>query len=531
MRRTLLAVCGGGAAILALGVLANCVSDPREGEAVTVTPGCTPSDLNASPTSPESTVLAFVNQAQALAMQAQDVETQLMTICNKMDTDLGLATGMTVGSACAPIAARTAAAFHDQPPAVGSAPPAWFNFGYATSCHTDPTAAAACVATCSGPCAVSDCVEGGLSGVCSGTCTGNCILSGTNPCSGECEGSCNPEVNVCNGECIGTCKGPVTSGYCASGCSGTPPIFSPGPFVGVCEGTCTGLCCANGTPAGSSTCNPVNGGLPPPPVPPDGGGTEAGGGDGGADGGSGPPDAGGPEPDAAVANGNCFKDSMGNLLLCRGTCSSGSSGQCAAACAAPTADGGPEFYAGVCQGTCAGNCVTGATGSNAGASGCTGAADGGPPSCDGLCITATGSAGATCAGVCQGQCSGAINNPTCSKLTCQANTECQNACAVAAALTLMCQPPDVVEVEAVTDAALYAELVANGPQLAVQLQRLSTYRNAVSLIAQQTDSDFAAINATGDLVRACIQTGATAVATANTALQAATAADPTTIKQ
>jgi hypothetical protein len=84
-----------------------------------------------------------------------------------------------------------------------------------------------------------------------------------------------------------------------------------------------------------------------------------------------------------------------------------------------------------------------------------------------------------------------------------------------------------VEVEAVTDPLLYKELKANGPQLAAIAQTVSQLRSAAGFIAQQTVGDFNAIDAGGDLVRACIARGNVAVTQAQSTLASLAQADVT----
>jgi hypothetical protein len=68
-----------------------------------------------------------------------------------------------------------------------------------------------------------------------------------------------------------------------------------------------------------------------------------------------------------------------------------------------------------------------------------------------------------------------------------------------------------------------------GPALATVLQQLAAYRTAEGFIAQQTVSDFTAIGATGDRVRACVLHGNDEFAKADTAIKSAATADPTRI--
>src|ERR1039457_2926802 len=119
----------GATRLIAFGVLTDCVTDSREDQSVQVVSNCDLTKLDLSPSSPEATLNAYVNSAEALATAAQDVDTQLTAICTQMDTDLGLSpTGTDAVGACSPIAKRVSAAFSAAPPPpAGPAPPPWFN--------------------------------------------------------------------------------------------------------------------------------------------------------------------------------------------------------------------------------------------------------------------------------------------------------------------------------------------------------------------------------------------------------------------
>jgi hypothetical protein len=120
-------------------------------------------------------------------------------------------------------------------------------------------------------------------------------------------------------------------------------------------------------------------------------------------------------------------------------------------------------------------------------------------------------------------CSGSLN--------CGQNTECGLACQVEGALGATCTPPDSVEVEAVSDPALYAELKKYGPQLAVLLDTVALLRSADGAINQQTIADFQNATDAGatDNTRQCIIQGQTASTQAHTGIQAITSADPTIV--
>lgn len=482
----------GGAALLAIGgvtLLVKC-DDPREDESVTVVTSCAPDAgvferLSTDPSSPQSTVVAYVNAAESLAAKVAEMDNLLRDGCNDVDTALNIPTGSDPESACQPLAQVITTIRKTQPLPPGPPPPSWFGISFAPSCHVDPNALAACLNTCSvsdaGACDNSHCSPATQSaGTCNGTCIGTCTTTATGDasvdCRGECQGTCSnfgpdggPISNLCGGECNGVCPGSSYNGYCATGCGNASS--SSKLFTGECDGTCTGTC--NGTV--------VNGGIP--------------------DGGLG--------PEAGVPN-NSDGDCTG---LCVGWCSSNAYGGCPFPCA-----GAPSFKGGVCTNPCSNTCVSGTGG------GCGG-------TCDGVCVTATGDAGAPCSGICNGVCSGTVSSPICNGgLACGQNIECNNACTAAAAATVTCDPPASIEVEAVSRLDVYNALKSKGAKIGEALQMLSILRTAEGYVDQRSLTDFAAVGATGELVRACAARGQTAVEQANAGITAAIAANPTSLK-
>jgi hypothetical protein len=141
-----------------------------------------------------------------------------------------------------------------------------------------------------------------------------------------------------------------------------------------------------------------------------------------------------------------------------------------------------------------------------------------------------GVGGGTCEGNCVGTCSQAFDSPTCSgTLACGQNLECNNACEATAALSFTCAPPADIELESVTDVALYAAIKKHAGALAVASQTLLALRNAESFIQNRALSDFEAIPGLvgGSLVRACVLRGQTAVGNADVLINTAVNADPT----
>jgi hypothetical protein len=473
-------------AVVGVVLLVEC-ADPREDEQVSAVTSCAPDAgvferLSTAPSSPESSVVAYVNAAESLVTKTAQMNQLLIDGCNDVDTELGIATGTDLETACQPLAQLASTVVKNQPPASSTGPAVapWFGMTVPPVCTVDPNARATCLNSCSaGQCDNTHCSAGQLQGTCNGTCVGDCVVTadpdaGT-PCVGQCRGLCSnltadggAAPNACTGECNGVCGGQTANGFCAKGCGNAASSSSL--FTGECDGTCTGSCDGN----------PINGGVP--------------------DGGLGP-EAGLPNN----ADGNCKG-------LCVGWCSSNAYGGCPFPCA------GPSFKGGVCSpGTCISTCISG-TGA-----GCSG-------SCDGTCTSSTGDAGATCSGVCLGTCNGTLTNPTCgSTLACGQNTECNDACEAASGATVTCGVPGSLEVETLSNLKLYNALKAKGQKIGEALQMLALLRSAEGFVDNRQLSDFAAIGASGEVVRACFARGQTAVKQASANIAAASAADPTAV--
>jgi hypothetical protein len=451
----------------------NCLSDPRASESVQVISTCDLDALDATPSSPEATVKVFVQAAQALAQASTAQSNTLLQLCNDIDKDLGLVGGTDLQSACEPIVKREEAIENVSGPNSSG----WFGFTYPPTCQTDPTAEASCIAKCAGECDLSKCSLP-VQGTCPGDCTGTCSTSANaGTCNGSCQGTCNNDtLNACPGECIGTCASAYL-GACTTGCDNS--------FLGHCGGTCTGLCdqvLIND--GGAFVC--TDGGCPD--------GAQAG-------------------PPPSNADGNCTG-------VCAGVCSSNASGSCASPCSG-------TFSGGVCQGPCTGECISG---QGAGCAVSPGGAGAKPTTCDGVCTSPTGDAGAHCAGLCQGTCSQPVKDARCTgALKCGQNVLCADACSAQSTVTTTCGQPDAVEVEAISDPQLYAELKHFGPQLAAVAQTVALLRTAAGYVTQQTVADFQQIGASGDLVRACVASASTATEQAQSTLETLSQQDITVL--
>lgn len=437
-------------------VLVSCLSDPREGEAVSVVASCDLTKLSTSPTSPQSSLLAFAQAAELLSQSTTAAEAELRDACNAITADMGLPPGADVASACKPIAAKA-----DEVSKPGGRPPPggphFVDILYAPNCTAAPKALEECLSGCAGPCDSTKCDQPQQAGTCAGDCTGQCITTGTDiPCRGQCVGELpiKGAPQFCNGECAGICTGVPFVGECGGACVKQ--------FTGNCAGTCTGLC--NGNPineldAGVSDAGDAEAGPPPSGAPP-----------------SNPP-------------GNCKG-------FCVGMCSSGSNGACYGAPCLDFADaGGPPglaaFTGGNCyafSGQCAGTCVS-ALGSGA-LSTCTGECTAVKKACDGVCV---------------GGCTGTLSNTTCTgELRCGQNSECSNACHATALLKTVCAEPKSIEVYAVTDPAFGAILKKGAPRLGKVVTRLASLREAVGFISSRAYGDFIALGVQGDLARTCV---------------------------
>jgi hypothetical protein len=428
------------------------------------------------------------------------VEAELTSVCNAINPDLGLpTTGTDSISACKGISARISAIIQKEPPAPPGSTSAtdWVELHFPPSCALPPGTLESCLAKCAGPCDPSKCAPGKLSGTCPGTCAGTCTQTGDAvPCNGQCIGETGLDGGSCQGECTGVCSAQAWAGQCTGSC--------PAGFTGVCGGTCTGLC--NGVPIGTT-------------------GMDSGAGDAESEAGDGGTEA------AAAAPGTFKKPPGGDdgncTGLCVGLCSSGANGDCKGPCLT-FADAGPpigQFTAGFCGagGTpaqCTGACVV-ATG-NGSISTCNGTCtQDNVPSCAGICRTVPDAGG----------CTVPLTNAFCEgNVSCGQNTECNNACQATAALAQVCTDPKLVQIYSVSDPVLFATLQKNGPALGKVVNELTQLRNAFAFIGNRAFGDFNALGLSGDLVRACVAEGNTNVATANTAINNAVSANPSTRK-
>jgi hypothetical protein len=117
-------------------------------------------------------------------------------------------------------------------------------------------------------------------------------------------------------------------------------------------------------------------------------------------------------------------------------------------------------------------------------------------------------------------------------LNCGQNAECALACKVKEATTVTCTAPASVEVEAVSDIALYNALKKFGPQLATALQTISILRTAQGAVEQRTLANFANLAPNGSLSameRTCVAQGQSAANQAHTLFLSLAAADPTIV--
>lgn len=449
-------------------LLVNCFSDDRAEEPVKVLSDCDVARLSVDPASPEATVKVFVETADALKTAADALTKQYVDLCNVVNGELGASAGADIATACQPINQRASIIRKRQPPNSAPLPIRWFNLAAPPTCTVDSNVTAQCLATCGAPCDLSKCT-GATTGSCPGTCVGTCATVGKGACVGSCRGECEPYLlDFCVGECQGSCTSGNYEAECAGGCDTD--------FNGTCGGTCTGTCDGN----------PIN-------VV-----------DGGADAGSQAP--------PSNADGNCTG-------LCKGVCSSKASGACGNSCSG-------KYSGGLCLGLCTGNCISG------GGSGCAKSQYAQPnapaPACDGTCVQATGDAGAPCAGQCEGTCSQPFASGACSgQLDCKQNRECDLACSAKAQLEAKCAPPSQFETATLSDPPLYAIMKKHGAEFLTLAGQSNAFRTAAGLIKQRSITDFDAIGAKGEHVRACVARGAASADAASAALTAISNADVT----
>ena len=468
--------------LLTLGVFVSCPTvllmhcSPTDPGPVQLATSCELDKLNAS--SGEVTLKAYIDTANELLTRASTLEQRLLGACNAIDKDVGLPAGSDVKAACNAVATKIKAAKNlpiplDAGPEAGT-PPIWVQIQWdGTACSSNTTAEVECLKQCSGGAAcdpLTACPVAKLTGTCSGQCTGKCTHTGPSiDCTGDCAGACAlPEAGVaCAAECVGTCTAASWTGRCSTACNSG--------FLGSCGGTCTGTC--NDNPVGMQPAEAGTdaGGDADPDSGTDGGvdeaGTEAGG----------PADAGAPIAPMG-ADGNCNG-------LCKGQCSSKASGRCASRCTG-------DFAAGPCTGVgakCIGTC-------NAPTGGCA-------STCSGICRAASAATAGVCTGDCAGGCSVPLTAPSCSALTCEANTECKNVCKVRGALAATCAPMLGVAIRLVGDYPLYDAVQRHMGELAAVLNEVNLLNEASLAISGRTIQDFAAVGASRDVARQCVLAG------------------------
>lgn len=479
-----------GAAIVA--VLVSCLSDPREDEAVIVTDKCDVAKLSALPTSPESSLRAYVDSTKLLLDKSTVTETALKDACNAINTDLQQPPGADVGGACKPVFQRIQTVIAKEPP---SAPGAlgntsWVDIDFPSSCTIPAGTTEGCIAKCAGACDPSKCEPGKVAGKCAGDCVGTCSEVGENiACRGKCVGRTELDGGSCKGECVGRCTANAWVGECTGAC--------PAAFNGTCAGTCTGQC--DGIPVGDAGGGPIDAG--------------------GDDGEAGPVEAGPPNPFPKPPGGN-----DGNCKgKCIGVCSSGATGSCSGPCLTYAA--GPPIGAwksGFCgaggtpAAACTGTCDV--AGGNGTTSTCNGnCSQAGKPSCGGICRNADG-----------GGCNGALSDSFCEgNLACGQNAECNNACQAFGILSSTCTDPTFSQIFTVTDPALAAALKKNQGALGKALNQLSLLRGAINFIGNRSLGDFRSLGLSGDLVTACVTEARANVEAANVKIDNASKANPT----
>lgn len=193
---------------------------------------------------------ALLEATARFNVAATDLESDVLTACNAINTDLGAETAEDVETACnnaqAAIEAELTAAEGTVSVVVDVVP---------AVCTIDAQATADCVAECDADFDVETtpimCEGGELSGSCSAMCRGSCTLEGSvaceGSCSGTCSGSCTGTVEAtCDGTCTGTCDGTCSSmgsdGQCNGTCEGTCRGECDGTIEGSCSAECSGMC-------------------------------------------------------------------------------------------------------------------------------------------------------------------------------------------------------------------------------------------------------------------------------------------------
>ena len=473
---------GTSVAAAAIPLLVSCLSDPRAEDADVPTPACDSSNyktlLSSEPTSVEATLRTFVEASLELKAATDEVESQMTDACNALAAELTLPQGQDLKAACKQLADRVDGINTTAPPALApNAYPAQVRI--VPSCHPQPGALEACLATCGATaCTPGKCEANARTQKCDGTCKGKCITTGTGV---ACKGNCIGDIPLtgplpCAGECTGVCTAPVWTGKCEGACAGS--------FLGFCAGTCTGLC--NNQPINPQA--PTDAGPPPGPVE--------------------------NPPNNAPANCQGF---------CMGKCSSGADGFCNSyPCYFP--DAGPTALApfnGSCTVNAGGACIpagpTAALCRSADGSGTT-------TTCNGSCETAIDG---TCEGQCEGECQGTASDVVCATPpNCGQNAECSNACAALVALKTPCEE-STFEAYALRDPALLAAWRKLGARFSKPVQRIAQLRAAFGSIGQRTYGDFVAIGLKGPFIRSCVAYGNQNASAANDKIQVLTAVNPT----
>lgn len=226
------------AALLATPLMAAC-SD-GSGKAV-----CTNVDFGTSTDALK--VGAFIRAANAVIVTAKTIDTELLTTCTAMASDLGIPAaelkpttvpavdkGEATQAACTRVATEIKNVLQQNLPSgsvlsIVYTPPA---------CTINVEAQRQCIETCERITITEtelQCKPGSVYGSCGGTCSGSCDGTCGATCTGQCTGKCNGTCSgTCSGVCTGTCSAKNAAGQCVGTCTGT--------CNGVCSATCTGSC-------------------------------------------------------------------------------------------------------------------------------------------------------------------------------------------------------------------------------------------------------------------------------------------------
>jgi hypothetical protein len=182
-------------------------------------------------TSAGASIKSYADAVTDLGLAVDAVNARFVSICNRMNADLGLDTTQTsADNACGVLNA-----YVRQQAAAGVI----VTVNVAFACSPSVSTRAACQALCAGPASCdlkAKCEPGKLEVGCSGTCSGACDVStGSVDCAGDCQGTCEAVSAVaCAGTCDGTCAAPSWEGTCDTGCTAG--------FSGTCGGMCNGRC-------------------------------------------------------------------------------------------------------------------------------------------------------------------------------------------------------------------------------------------------------------------------------------------------